>query len=218
MLKLRQSIPGHQGIRNIIFDFGGVICDIDISKTEKKFTEFGEAVQSSAEQDSPAFFSTLVKGLELGKVDPATFKQIIQQHYVLPPTIKAIEDAWNALLGEIPGHRIRLLEQLRNSYRIFLLSNTNVIHYEKYLRDFRVKFGYENFEALFEKVYFSHLIGLSKPGKEIFEHVATESHLLPAETLFIDDMAENVAGAVSAGFTGYHLTEGTDITDLFVLV
>ncbi len=215
MLKLRQNIPGNKGIRNIIFDFGGVICDIDITKTEQKFAEFGEAINSGREQDSLGGFVLLVQALEKGKIDPKAFKEIIRQHYVNPPAIEAIEEAWNALLGEIPGHRIRLLEQLRKNYRIFLLSNTNVIHYEKYLRDFRTKFGYERFEDLFEKVYLSHKLGMSKPGREIFDRVTTDSQLIPAETLFIDDTAENVAGAVKAGMAGFLLEKGMDVTELF---
>lgn len=214
MYRLIPEIPNHASIKNIIFDFGGVICDIDISRTEKKFLEFGPSKPGSA--DSSEQFNILVENLETGAISPQQFREIIRNHYVTPPTDQAIDDTWNALLLKIPEKRIRLLEDLRTSFRIFLLSNSNPIHKDQYIQDFQQLTGYRDFNELFEKAYFSFEIGLKKPGNEIYEFLLSDSGIDPAESLFIDDMPENVRGAEAAGINGYHLQNGTDIGDLFL--
>jgi glucose-1-phosphatase len=218
MYRLIPDIPNYPTIKNIIFDFGGVICDLDIVRTEKKFLEFGPAksVNPGSPNDSSQQFNILVENIETGTISPAQFRQVIKDHYVTPPPDKAIDETWNAMLLTIPESRIRLLEQLRNQYRIFLLSNSNKIHYDKYVLDFQKQTGYSGFNDLFEKAYFSFEIGMKKPGKAIYEFVLSTSKLNAAESLFIDDTHENIGGAESAGINGYFLKNGTDITDLFL--
>ncbi|MGE5424937.1 MAG: HAD-IA family hydrolase, partial [Syntrophothermus sp.] len=107
------------------------------------------------------------------------------------------------------------IENIRDTYNLFLLSNTNIIHYRKYLHDFQMKFGYKSFEDLFKKFYLSYEIGLIKPGREVFDFVLQDAKLDPAETLFVDDTPENVEGSLKAGLIGYYLREGEDIASLF---
>ena len=218
MLRLTSVIPNHSAIKNIIFDFGGVICGLDISKTEQKFREFGPsrpAASDSAVSQSQRF-QTLVEDLETGAISPEKFRQEIRDNYVIPPSDDTIDETWNAMLLNIPEKRIRLLENLRSHFRIFLLSNSNQIHYKKYLRDFQLQTGYSDFNDLFEKAYFSFQVGLKKPGKEIFEFVLSKSGLYPSESIFIDDTPENVEAAMSIGLNGFYLHTGTEINDLFI--
>lgn len=91
-----------------------------------------------------------------------------------------------------------IIEKASRHYRLFLLSNTNQIHFEKYTRDFKLRYGYD-FEDLFEKAYWSFRIHQSKPNPEIFKYVLEDSCLNAAETLFIDDTLENVLSARNAG-------------------
>jgi glucose-1-phosphatase len=218
MKVLKNRVPGYDKIKNIIFDFGGVICDLDIARTEKKFREFGpvKSTGTSAEENSLRF-DILVGQYEKGAISSREFRDIIKNHYQVPPTDAAIDDTWNALLLGIPGKRIQLLKEIRNHYRIFLLSNSNEIHYLHYQQDFRIKSGFQDFEDLFEKAYFSFMIHLSKPGKEIFEFVLNDSRLDPAQTMFIDDTLKHVEMARSLGINGYHLDlqNGEQVTDLF---
>ena len=217
MLQLKSAILNYKIIKNIIFDFGGVICDIDIQKTIEKFNLFGsgkEEYNNSRESPSSAF-EDLVARYETGLVTSAEFRETIRIHYVSSPDDQAIDDAWNALLIGIPEKRMKLLEILKSQYRLFLLSNSNEIHFRCYLRDFREKYGYNDFEEIFEKVYFSYRIHIRKPDPRIFKFVLSDRKLLPAETLFIDDMLPNVEAAISVGITGYHLKKGEDFVDLF---
>ena len=219
MYRLISDIPNSSSIKNIIFDFGGVICDLDIPRTEKKFKEFGpqKPANSITSHSQSHQFNNLVENLETGAISPQQFRAVIKNHYVTPPSDEAIDETWNAMLLNIPEKRIRLLEKLKSYFRIFLLSNSNQIHYEKYLQDFQQQTGYHDFNDLFEKAYFSFEIGLKKPGKEIYNFVLADSRLNPIETLFIDDMLKNVQGAEAAGMNGYFLETGTEINDIFLL-
>ena len=217
MFHLISDIPNHSSIKNIIFDFGGVICDLDITRTEKKFKAFGSP---KPENLNPSHimsqqFHILVENLETGAISPQHFREVIKNHYKTPPSDRAIDETWNAMLLTIPDKRIRLLEKLKNQFRIFLLSNSNPIHNEKYLQDFQQQAGYRDFNELFEKAYFSFHLGLKKPDKEIYQFVLADSRLNPVESLFIDDTLENVQGAEAVGINGYHLKNGTEIKDLF---
>jgi glucose-1-phosphatase len=212
MPTLKNIIPSPEKIENIIFDFGGVICDLEIPRTEEKFKAFGPPKDPNAD---PSGFEKLVDVYESGKASSEEFRKAIRGHYLTEPSDAAIDDAWNALLAGIPEKRIRLLEKLRNSYRIFLLSNSNEIHYDHYVKDFREKFGYGDFDELFEKAYFSYRIGMRKPDPLIFQHVLEDKKLLPAETLFIDDTPVHTITAAKLGMAAYHLKPGEDITELF---
>jgi len=216
MLRLALHIPHYDVIKNIIFDFGGVICDIDIRRTEEKFRDFGPAKQAgNLSKDKQSLqFDKLVGALETGNLSPQEFRGIIKNHYRKALSDEEIDDAWNALLLGIPGERIRLLEAVRKSYRIFLLSNTNEIHYRHYLKELQ-EFGYTDFDQLFEKAYFSFRVRLRKPGQEIFQHVLADRQLVPGETLFIDDTLQHVESACTAGIHGYHLKPGEKLPSLF---
>jgi glucose-1-phosphatase len=219
MKLLKTTFPYHDQIRNIIFDFGGVICELDISRTVEKFKEFGPVKPSEivSEVESDLRFTKLVEHFEKGDISSEEFRESIRNHYETPPTDAMIDETWNALLVGIPMERIRLLESIRSQYRIFLLSNSNEIHYQHYLQDYRIKTGLQGFQDLFEKSYFSFMIHLSKPGIEIFEFVLRDSRLDPAQTLFIDDTLKHIETARSMGIIGYHLQirNGEQIQDLF---
>jgi len=215
MHRLKSSIPYAAKIKNIFFDFGGVLCDLDISKTEKRFFELGlknfDSGYSVTERDD------LFRKLERGAISPQQFRDSLKKFFTRSVSDEEIDQSWNELLIGIPEERIRLLEKIRLNYRIFLLSNSNEIHYNKFLSDFKSRFGYNGFNDLFEKAYFSFQIQLQKPSKEIFEFVLNDSNLAADETMFIDDSVQHVHGAARAGIQGYHLNleKGEQVTDLF---
>ncbi|MEI7500591.1 MAG: HAD family phosphatase [Bacteroidota bacterium] len=209
------EIPNSDSIINIIFDFGGVICNIDIKRTEKKFFELG--LESGEDDYGATNFKGLFEALETGTIHPQEFRDRLRNFFLNPVTDEQLDDAWNALLLDIPEPRIRLLENLRKDFRIFLLSNSNEIHYLKFLENFRKQFGYSDFEALFEKTYFSFNLGFKKPSREIFIHVLQNAGLNPSETLFIDDTLMHVEGAQALGIHAHYLqiNQGEQIIDLF---
>ena len=156
----------------------------------------------------------LFDDLETGKIYPAQFREEIRNMSFLGLTDNEIDDAWNALLLDLPKDRIELLKSLSNKYRIFLLSNTNVIHYNAYSQYLKDEHGIDGLEPLFEKTYLSHEVGLRKPDAEIFELVLNENKLEASETLFIDDSEQHIKGAEVVGLKTHWLNEG-DVIGLF---
>ena len=125
-----------------------------------------------------------------------------------------IDITWNKIIGDYPAHRINLLKSLQKHYRLFVLSNTNEIHYKHYISKFREEFNSE-FESLFEKAYWSFQIGKRKPDKNIYEFVIEHSGLIPEETLFIDDSLQNIEPANEIGIVGLYLESEVDISSFF---
>lgn len=199
-------------LRNIIFDFGGVILNIDYQRTEDAFKQLGirdfAGIYSQAEQKQ------LFDDLETGKIGPAQFRDSIRS-LAGPVSDPLIDQAWNAMLLDLPEERIELLESLGKKYRIFLLSNTNAIHYDSFAAYMRNKFKRDIFKDVFEKAYLSFEIGMRKPDKEIFEYVVKQNGLNKEETLFIDDSIQHIHGARAAGLHAHWLEKGTTILDLF---
>lgn len=201
------------GIKNIIFDWGGVISNIDYTKTAEAFTRLGledfESVYNQLKQ------TTLFDDLEIGKITPEAFRMKIRT--MLPDKVsdEEIDVAWTAMLQDLPMERIELLEKVRKEYNIFLLSNTNQIHVTRYSKYLDEIYGHEKFRNLFTKAYYSHEVGLRKPHVEIFEYVIRENNLNPATTLFIDDTPQHIEGARKAGLVVHHLKKPQTINQLF---
>ncbi len=199
-------------IKNIIFDFGGVIIDIDEQLTVNEFAKLGVADISMAASTE---FIELVRKFEKGIFTPDIFRNKLRDYLDLSATDQEIDDAWNALLFDIPAKRIEVIEKVKKNYNIFLLSNSNEIHYDLYVRDLQLRFGYNEFANLFHQAYFSFDLHLSKPDSEIYEFVMYQEGLKPEETLFIDDKPENIEAAKRLGFQTYQLNKPERIRDIF---
>lgn len=193
-----------QEIKNIIFDLGGVILNIDPQLTFDALKKLGMNGSFQDEKDAMKYFFDLEKGHST----PVAFRGFIRKMIGDEIDDQDIDAAWTAMLLDIPADRIRYIEGLRKDYRVFLLSNTNEIHRLKFHRIFEESFGY-SFDQLFERNHYSHEMGLRKPDPEIFKVVLNENNLISSETLFIDDIQENVQAAESVGMRGLNILPGT---------
>lgn len=201
-------------IKNIIFDLGGVILNIDYDLTDKEFKKLG--ISNFKYLFSQAKQSSLFDDLEKGLITPEHFNHTIRTlSNSTQLTDGQISTAWNAMLLDLPKERIHLLKGLKKKFRTFLLSNTNAIHERKFMRYIDETYGKEVFINLFDRVYFSHHLQLRKPDREIFEYVIKENQINPAETLFIDDSVQHIEGAETAGINALLLQKGESITKLF---
>jgi HAD superfamily hydrolase (TIGR01509 family) len=199
-------------IRNLIFDLGGVLLDIDFNKTKEAFeaqgfTDFNDYYQQSY---SSPFFSEF----EQGRISPASFYEGIRSIASITLSDAQIEQSWNALLLDFRKQSIAYLATLRKDYPVFLLSNTNAAHHEEFTGRYRREFSSENFDENFDKAYYSHIIQLVKPGPESYLHITKENGLDPAETLFIDDTLKNIEGAKAVGMQTLHLQKGQLIEEM----
>lgn len=200
-------------VSTIIFDFGGVVLDIDPSQTINELKKLG--FEDVGLLENPAFKEGIMDKFERGILTPETFREKLRDFLKIKITDQQIDEAWNALLFDIPKERIAVIEEVKKHYTIFLLSNSNEIHYEVYVRDLQLRFGYREFDQLFDKAYFSFDLHLSKPNPEIFEFVMNQHKLKPEETLFIDDTLEHIEAARKLGLQTYHLQNPVRIRDLF---
>jgi len=199
-------------IKNIIFDFGGVIIDISHENVENAFGEFG--VRNFEELFNKAIQSELFQKLETGQIADQEFRDTLRSLTDLEVSDNILDETWNKIIGEYHPPRIELLKLIKSNYRIFLLSNTNHIHFEFYINKFKQEYGY-NFKSLFEKTYWSFKIGLRKPDFAPYIHVLKDKGLIPQQTLFIDDSIQNTIAAQKLNIRTIHLDQGTEITDLF---
>lgn len=202
-------------IRNIIFDLGGVILDIDFARTQQAFIDLG--VSNFDELYGFKHIDSFFRQHETGQISDEEFMTSLQKMSGHPLERTVIEKAWNALLIRFPPERIELLKDLKKRYRLFLLSNTNAIHVVEFQKIYSNTFNSGRLADLFEKVYYSNEVGMRKPNVEIYEFVLKDSHLVPEETVFIDDSLPNVEGANQAGIKAIHLKPGQTILDLFDL-
>jgi len=201
-----------QNIDNIIFDLGGVILTLDMPAAEQKFTALG--VKNYNELFRSGNVSSFFKDYEVGAIDNATFLNSLRELADLPLTDDQLTDAWNAMLGVFPKERIDLLNKLKSKYRLFLFSNTNAIHTHKFRNIYSDTFNNTIFDNHFEKAYYSQELGLRKPDVASYKKIIEEQQLDPSRTLFIDDSALNVEGAISAGLQAIQVKPGTTILEL----
>jgi len=200
-----------RGIKNIIFDLGGVIINLDNQRTTDAFVSLG--LKNIREYFGHGHAAAFFKDYEVGKITDRQFIDAIRETGGLTASDQAIIDGWNALLLDFPPERIELLKELRKKYRLFLFSNTNAMHLAA-LRDIYARtFGSGSLEDHFEKTYYSHLLGLRKPDKTSYEHILRENGLNGPETLFVDDAIVNVEGAEHAGLKGLFLRPGISLLD-----
>lgn len=202
-------------IKNIIFDLGGVILNIDFQQAADSFKRLGlkdfDQLYSKAQQ------SDLFKRLEKGLISPEEFRKELKELAQIPMSDSELDQAWNNLILDFPTPRLNLLKELGKNYRIFLLSNTNKIHADYYNHDLRNQHQIDGLEKLFEKVYYSHDIGQRKPDAEAFEVVLHNHDLKASETLFIDDSYPNIAAAEALGLRTLFLDQekGLELTSFF---
>lgn len=199
-------------IRNIIFDLGGVIINLDTPKTIAAFDALSgvafESIYTQAQQIS--LFDEFDKGI----ISETDFFNTIQGLLKTSASIEQLKQAWNAMLLDFPKHRLSLLLELKSKYRTFLLSNTNETHIVEFEKILYKEHVHHNLDFFFEKAYYSCRMGMRKPDTEIFEFVLRENGLDPSETLFIDDTQKHVDGARKCSIEAHLLPAGKDIARL----
>ncbi|MFI5154716.1 MAG: HAD family hydrolase [Chitinophagales bacterium] len=204
--------PGIGNIRNVIFDLGGVIINLDNKRTENAFAALGAKAFSS--YFGHGFAASFFADYEVGKISDQEFVEAMKQMIGREIPDQTIMDAWNALLLDFPSANIELLAKLKDRYRLFLFSNTNSMHLDALRAIFNSQFPGRSLDNFFEKAYYSHILRMRKPDRASFEYIINENNLDPASTLFVDDAFINVEGANAAGLQGYFLEKGKSIVEI----
>ena len=194
-------------IDTIIFDFGDIFINLDKEATPLALKKLGLKEWNSN-------LDALNLDFEKGKISETEFI-LGFQNYIPNASIHEIREAWNAILLDFPLYRLEFLQMIAKKHKLYLLSNTDSIHIERFQHKAGISF-YRDFYQCFEKVYFSFELGMRKPDSAIFEFVIKEHNLLPKNTLFVDDNLQNIESAEKLGLQVWHLQKGEeDVIDLF---
>ena len=201
-----------KNIKNIVFDLGGVLVDLDFKSTSNGlqkagFTNVKEQLQAF-DQDG------IFKKFELGEISADEFRASIRKNSSVSLTDEEVDSLWNLMLLEIPREKLELILDLRSKYMVYLLSNTNSIHWDYVCKN---AFNYRGFrmDDYFEETFLSYEMHLAKPDKAIFEKMLNDANLLPEETLFIDDLEANCKAAEEVGIHAHHYHIGDDLSKIF---
>lgn len=201
-----------KNIKNIIFDLGGVIINLDILKTIDEFNKISplrfEDVYTQANQ------TELFNLFDKGQLTPEEFFEGLRKEIRFDGHEDEMIFAWNAMLLNVPEKRLDVLVKAKQQYNTYLLSNTNEAHIAVFEKNLYREHGVKNFEDYFDKVYYSCRMNMRKPDQEIFEFVLKENDLIPSETIFIDDSIQHVKGAGACGINSYLLPKNMEVGDL----
>lgn len=205
--------PDLTNIKNIIFDLGRVLLNLDFHASIRAFQQLGlknDVLDQQQVYSDPVFYA-----LETGKISPAEFcngvRNVLGNQDI---SDKQIEDAWYSMILDIPVNRVKKVQQLAKRYNVYLFSNTNQIHIERLHDAFQREYGF-GFPSLFIKDYYSHELHDSKPSVSSYLKVIEHSGVNPAETLFVDDLEKNIRGAEAAGLKTFWLKEGMEMAEIF---
>ncbi len=190
--------------KNIIFDLGGVLLDINVEGTFRAFASLG--LSPAMLNETTCLNDEVMQRFETGHATSYEMFAYIVSHlpsiaqiYTADILRDKIEEAWCAMLGEIDIEKMRRLQQLRSKgYKVFLLSNTNEIHWQVIEKKISALEG-KPLSEYFDKCYLSYKMGLRKPSPMIFEALLADAGIAAAETIFFDDSKENCEAAARIG-------------------
>lgn len=202
-----------KGITTIIFDLGGVVLNLDPDRSARAFAK----LSNKPVREIYKLFQTgtLLPTFEKGVITAEQFRHRIQNRLAPTAADGEIDAAWNAMLLDLPIRRLELLSGLRDRFKTLVLSNTNEIHIAAFDRIVGETVPNARIQDFFDRVYYSHELGMRKPDAEIFEFIIQANDLIPEQTLFIDDMAENITTAEKIGLQTFHLTDQNYLFELF---
>ena len=194
-------------IKDIVFDFGGVLIEIDTQKAIGRFKELGltnaEEYLNSYKQ-SGAFFS-----LENGDITAEQFVEELSQLCNREVSYDEAKWAWLGFVVKVQTEFLESLQQLRSKYRLSILSNTNPF-LQSWARSSEFTPQGKSLDDYFDRLFLSYLMNCSKPNKDIYSKMLADGNMNPQEVLFIDDGAKNIEAARQAGINVLQVRNGED--------
>ena len=181
--------PKNTEIKAVIFDLGNVLVNYDVWKAARRFSKAGGI--SQVRIWAHFFLSKFEQAYTRGEISTREFYNAACKVFKKPVPYKVFKHYWNDIFWENPGMD-KLLTRLKKHYPLYLISNTNALHFT-YLK--------KHFKLLrhFKRRFPSHEVGARKPDLKIYRRVLRKIGLRPEETVFIDDMKSFIAGARKAG-------------------
>ncbi|MEF9923222.1 MAG: HAD family phosphatase [Muribaculaceae bacterium] len=199
-------------VKNLLFDLGGVIMDIERDRCVASLTALG--MDNASELLGLYVQSGAFLELEEGKITASEFRNAMRERISTNVSDAQLDAAFNDFLIGIPTHRLKSLRKLKQQYKVFMLSNTNSIMFDSKIdKCFRAE-GY-TVDDYFDGIALSYKAKCAKPSPEIFNYTIAHLAINPAETVFFDDSQKNLDAAVPFGFQTHLVVPGTEFMDYF---
>lgn len=197
----------------LIFDLGNVIIDIDYQHSLRLIKS---KVPAHLHPRVDHFYVTdFHKAYEKGLIDSPTFRNEVRSYFEQSWSDQEVDELWNSLLGKIPPYRLELVKKLRQTHQLGVLSNTNEIHIQGVYGLLKEEFQADSFDPFFDRIFYSHEMGLAKPDVAIYEKMVNELGTSPERVLFFDDLLANVEGAKKIGIHAVQVTGPQVLLDYF---
>lgn len=190
-------------IKNIIFDLGGVVIDLQrrmaVDALDRLGIKDASALLGEYEQKGPFLM------LETGEISSSELYDILLPHCDKGTTNTDIRDAFEEFLRGIPIERLKMIEKLRQKgYKLYVLSNTNPIMYNHWIDNAFRQDG-KSINDYFDGIVTSFQERMCKPNPQLFQRVVDRYGLNPEETVMLDDSEANIEAARSIGLQGRHV-------------
>ncbi|MCF6352219.1 MAG: HAD family phosphatase [Cyclobacteriaceae bacterium] len=195
-------------ITTIIFDLGGVILNLNPKKT---IDAFAGITGLTADKLVAYGNNEMFRNYEKGAITSSEFRNGLKSLFNISVADELLDEAWNAMLLDLPLERLEMIGRLRPRLKTYVLSNTNEIHIAEFNKIVREATNEKKIQAYFDVVYYSHKVGMRKPDAEIFEMVLNQNNLKASATLFIDDTLEHIQSAQKLGLHTWHLTNQDEL-------
>jgi len=202
-------------IKTLIFDLGGVIVDLSVDHTLQAFSDLSGFEK---EKVKDLYYSSEgFEAYEKGLITDDDFRMLVRETYAISSSVDVMDASWNAMIRGLPLRKLQLMEKLKKSYSVFLLSNTNSIHISYVNEILLPGIGQHgrSLDSYFHHAYYSHVMKKRKPNADIFEQVLQENDLAPEQTLFLDDNRDNIEGAKQLGIKTVHVLTPDLILEYF---
>ncbi|KAG0012487.1 hypothetical protein BGZ81_001560, partial [Podila clonocystis] len=206
------QLPSHlnvNSIKNLLFDLGNVLVEVNQDCSAIKFEELGSINYSNLPENAVIQFQT-------GKISARYFRATVRTYIGLPSHVTDAEfdQAWSAPVLKFASGRLELIHELRRNpgYNVYVLSNSDPIITECMNKICFRDYNKHSLDPFFEKVFYSHEIGFMKPDPAAFTFIINNQRLVPGETLLMDDSAVNVMAARSCGLQAVEVDINTDLS------
>ncbi|MCX8054525.1 MAG: HAD-IA family hydrolase [Ignavibacteria bacterium] len=191
-------------IKNIIIDFGNVIYKVDLLAAHKQFFEIAKSTGIIPDFN---IINTIIDKYECGKINTAEFRDNIRGLLHWAATDEEFDFVWNSILIEPFEYSEEAIHKLSEKYNLYLLSNTSPLHYEKFSSGMKQVFN------RFNKLYFSFEVGYKKPSAQIYKHTLIDAQIIAQETIFLDDIQDNIDKFSLLGVQGIRISENFTLKD-----
>ncbi|MBQ7570755.1 MAG: HAD family phosphatase [Bacteroidaceae bacterium] len=195
--------------KNIVFDLGGVVVDLDIPSSIQAFAKLGIVPQGVTLEELSRGgipkdweMREMMHAMDVGEMSADEFVALMLKAARPGTTRQNIVDAFNSII-RLPRHRLEWLKQLRRNHRVYLLSNIGELHWTETCR-----LAHEagtDVEECFDEVFLSYRLRMAKPDPRIFQHLIEATGIVPEETLYIDDLPDNIRAGQAAGLRAHKI-------------